>query len=125
MSKFDEAQREQTFERALSEMPDAAARVAEKWAYYCDALPFHVEVPLAERIRGFSMPISGFVRNRYPNIAQTEPRVYFTVLLMGVYLAKTHPIPELIEAARHIETETEIGGIEEILTNFIRRTPNR
>gem|GEM_PF-5304939 len=70
------------------------------------------------------MPISGFIRNSYPNIAQTEPRVYFTVLLMGVYLAKTHPIPELIESARHIEADTKIEGIEEILTGFIRRTPN-
>ncbi len=124
MWKSKEKKRKEELERALAEMPHAAEQVAEKWRYFTAALVFKDDVPLAEQIRSFSFPLADFFRSAYPNISKTDPMVYMSALLIGIYLAKTHPIPEVLKAARRIEDDSGIEGIEALVTRFVRRTPN-
>jgi hypothetical protein len=125
MWKSKAQKRKDQFERALSEMVPAATRVAEKWQLFSGTLEFRDGIPLAEQIRAFSFPASEFVRSAYPNISATDPIVYFSTLLIGIYLAKTTPIPELLAASQTIEQETGLNGLTEMLTKFVTSTPNR
>ena len=114
-----------TFEKALQEMLPAALKVAEKWAVFEETIKFQDDVPLSEQVRMFSFPLADFFRKAYPNISKTEPFVYLATLLIGVYLAKTHPIPEILGVARHLDEQIGAPGIEQMLHKFIQGTPNR
>lgn len=123
--KSNKQKRREVFERALAEMPSAASQVSEKWANYCTTFAFKDGVSLTEQIRLFSIPLAGFFRTAYPNISKTDPIVYLGTLIIGVYLAKTHPIPEVLAVARHLDKEMGVSGIEELVAQFIKGTPNR
>ncbi|MEO5493068.1 MAG: hypothetical protein ABIR08_03475 [Sphingomonas sp.] len=125
MWKPREQKRRDRFERALAEMVPAATRLSEKWRLFSDTLKFRDGVPLAEQIRSFSFPASGFVKSAYPNISSADPVVYFSALLIGIYLARTTPIPDLLAAAEEIENETGLNGLAEMLRKFVASTPNR
>lgn len=113
------------FERALLEMLPAAMQVSEKWTVYSETFIFKDTVPLHEQVRLFSIPLAEFFRNSYPNISKTDPFVYLATLLIGIYLAKTTPIPELLKVSEYIEQDLGVNGISEMLSRFIDGTPNR
>ena len=106
-------------------MLPAALQVAETWALFDETLKFHDDVTLKEQVRTFSFPLADFFRKAYPNISKTDPFVYLATLLIGIYLAKTHPIPEVLGVARQLDEQLGIPGIEEMLRRFIQGTPNR
>ena len=124
MWKSEDQERRELFERALAEMLPAANQVSERWERFSETLVFNDDVPLREQVRLFSEPLSQFFRKAYPDIASTEPVVYLTTMLIGIYLAKTHPIPEVISVAEYLE-EAGISGISNMLKAFIDGTPNR
>lgn len=125
MWKSAKQRRQDEFELALAEMPAASLQVAEKWRLFCDKVVYKAGVPLAEQVRAFSIPLAEFFRSAYPNISKTDPIVYLATLLIGVYLAKTHPIPEVLRVAAHVENELGVCGVEELVAEFIKSTPNR
>ncbi|MEP6786062.1 MAG: hypothetical protein ABI898_10020 [Sphingomonadales bacterium] len=114
----------ETFERALQEMLPAALQVAEKWRLFEETVKFHDDILLSEQVRMFSFPLADFFRKAYPNISKTDSFVYLATLLIGVYLAKTHPIPEVLGVARHLDEQLGAPGIEQMLHRFIQGTPN-
>ena len=125
MWKTKKQKEKELFERALLEMLPAAMHVSQKWTIYSNTLVFKDTVPLHEQVRLFSIPLADFFRNNYPSIFKTIPVVYLATLLIGIYLAKTNPIPDLISVADYIERDLGVDGISEMLARFIDGTPNR
>jgi hypothetical protein len=122
--KSKELKRKELFERALSEMLPAAFQVSEKWKLFSNTVVFQDDVPLEEQVRIFSQPLAEFFKKAYPNISKTDPMVYLATLLIGIYLAKTHPIPAVLNVARHLDQDLGVGGIEELVKKFVSGTPN-
>lgn len=121
------ARRDQArFEAALKELPIAADAIAEKWKYYCATLVFKSDVPLIERVRGFSFPIAEGISRAHPNIArasQSVPAVYMATLLVGILLSRTHPPAEIVRLAEDVEADTKMEGLAKIVKNFASHLP--
>lgn len=124
MWKSKERKRKEVFERALSDMLPAAFQVSEKWKMFSDTVTFEDDVPLEEQVRMFSQPLAEFFQKAYPDISKTDPMVYLATLLIGIYLAKTHPIPDVLNVARHLDQDLGVGGIEQLVKRFVSGTPN-
>lgn len=125
MWKSSKQKKAEAFERALVELPAAAKDLSERWRHFTDNIKFKDDTGLYEQIRIFSNPASQFVAQKYPNISRTMPLVYFGALLLGVYLAKTHPIELVLDVARSLETENGVDGIYDLVKMFVDGTPNR
>lgn len=125
MWKSKERKRRETFERALQEMIPAAGQVSVKWLYFGETLPFKEGLPLREQVRIFSHPLAEFFRKAYPSISKTDPEVYLSTLLIGIYLARTHPIPEVLAVAEYLDEQSGVDGIAGMLKAFVESTPNR
>jgi hypothetical protein len=91
---------------------------------FSNTVVFQDDVPLEEQVRIFSQPLAEFFKKAYPNISKTDPMVYLATLLIGIYLAKTHPTPAVLNVARHLDQDLGVGGIEEMAKKFVSDTPN-
>lgn len=72
---------------------ECTTKIADKWRYFNEKVPFKKEVPLAQRIEAFSLPIQQFVEDHYPVLLKSpDPGEFFwTMLFTAVLESKTHP----------------------------------
>ena len=84
----------------------AEAEVAEKWLSFVNKVHFKEDVPLADRIDAFAVPVKDFVFARYPVMNRAPAGVFWLILFNAVASSKTHTQAQLNEAvgtlkARH------------------------
>jgi hypothetical protein len=71
---------------------------SEKWAYYCEMLPFRADVPLADRINGFMMPFEEGLAANFPAFRNAPPGVALLIAAKGIELSGSHSRAEIEEA---------------------------
>ena len=97
------------FSRLVEKMDEHAMicvyKIVERWKYFYNTFVFKDGVPLAEKIRIFSMPVREFVANNFPMLLShpgNADEMLINLVISAVYLAKTHPNKELEDAFREL-----------------------
>jgi hypothetical protein len=76
--------------------------IAQKWLLYNNVLQFRPEVPLAERIERFLIPMNGFVRINYPAAHSLGPRVVQSLTFSGIQRSGNPSMQEINQAILYI-----------------------
>lgn len=101
-------------ERAKAVLGDAIAITAEKWLFFTQSMEFKHDVPLADRIGAFSVPMYEGLRKNIPLLKDAPEPLLLRIVAKGIEKSGTHSPTEIEQA---IGAPTSLGDISKNIQN--------